>query len=178
MRTLKALRARARQDERGLTLIELLLAMSIVGMVLTMGLLIFTSSVRTQNDIQNTVTQTGQAQTMMATMSEAVRTASAFRVTNSTRIDLRTPDGRCQAWAVANGSLYRKTSTVAVGSTVDSTWRRLVFPITPIGATPYFAPATGTGVAYSLNTGEGVTNIDMVGNVTPRAVGTSSAPCW
>lgn len=169
----------AKNDERGLTLAELLIALSITGLVMTLTLLIFTSSVRTQNDIQNSVVGSSQSQLVMTKFSKSIRTASAFRITSSTRLDLRTEAGTCESWVFNGGALYTKINSGALpGTTIDSTWKKMLTPVTQIGTTPYFSPAPGTGLAYTFNAGEGISNIDFVGKATPRAPQDSASPCW
>lgn len=170
------------RDQSGMSLIELLIAMSLMMIILSLVLTVFVSSVRTQRDLQGAGTSISAAQNLSIQFTKSVRTAQQLRVTSGSRLDLKNADGYCQAWVVSGDTLYTRTATATTAAvpafTSATGWRKALSPIAQVSTGAYFTVRDQIGVQYSISSGVDLSNIDMVGSSKPRVVTGTSSPCW
>lgn len=174
----QVLKARVKKDEQGMNLIELIIAMGIGSMVILLCFAIFHLSVITQKDISTSTESTSTSQVGIAKLNKAIRTSEELKVTSPTRVALKTPAGQCQSWTFVGGDLRVKTASTLEALLNAGDSGTVVIPaVSQVGTAPYFT-ASGSGVTYSLQAGEGVGNIELVGNVTPRAPSNTIPLCF
>lgn len=161
-----------------MSIMELIIGMTLLGLISTLCAMIFISTVRTQTDVSNAALGSSAAQTFTGSLTKNVRTAKHFKVTSSIRLDIRTANDRCMAYVVYNGKIYRKVSSSAVGNFALTGWVPVLSNVQRVGVADYFTNSTAVGVKYSISAGKGISHIDLVGIATPRVVQASAAPCW
>lgn len=170
--------AQSRKDERGVTLIELIIGMSLLSMIGTLCAAIMISSVRTQTDVSNSTLGSAAAQTFSVQLTKNVRSAQHFRVRNSVWVDIKTANGRCMSYVIYNGKMYRQISTNAITGFSPTTWTIVLPNVRKVGTTDYFRNSAALGLNYSISSGTGISHIDLVGIATPRVVQANALPCW
>ena len=166
----------ARSRQEGFSMIELILAMALSSLVVILSFTIFRTAATLQGDSTVTLQSDSAAQNASALITKQVRTASAFRVTSATRIDIRTPTGTCQAWYVSGTTLYYKASSTAIPATPSTPTRKLT-NLSQITSTNYFT-ARNSGVQYAWYTGTGMGKLQILGQANTRVVGATTSPCW
>lgn len=174
---IRSRREAAKQDQRGLTVIEMIIALVLMGLLGISLVNIFSSSIRSQADVQSAVTSNGRAQLITKSISEDVRTATAFRVTADYRIDIRTPEGTCKAYGVYSNQLYYRESTTAIPNTAVGAKRLVERVSLPTGSSRYFTSSNG-GVSYSFIVGTEYEKVAQQALVIPRVTGSTTSPCW
>ena len=164
-------RLREARDDRGFTLVELMIACILMGLVLTLVGGVLIQGLRVQNTVQssNDAASTGQ----LASESLGRGVHNALRVQVSTPVagisllravtrsdDPTDPAGTlvCRAWVVANGELRTTQSSSIIAAPTSATavanWTLLasgVAPVTP--STPIFtdAGASTVDVAFTVD---------------------------
>ena len=182
---------RLRDEERGLTLVELLVYMVLISLVLIMVGNLMIQSLRVQHSTVSTNTTSNEAQAVLTSVELAVR--------NSTRIDVRYSGGNellvvtrrsttadanagvCQAWfydagtstlhAVTDAATGSPRSAAAwAGSTDPSGWPVVLSDVVPTDATMFASGATGPlTVGFRAETSRHQTPIDFTTTVRQRA---------
>ena len=155
---------------------ELLIVMALMGLVAMLMHAMFYATGKTQSHVQTAVVSTGQAQSVATQLNRNIRTATAMRVTSSSRLDLKTSQGRCETWFVRNGKLYLKQSTTANNDSLTGARERLT--VRNVSGASYFSATAGTGVQYAFNAGTNIGRTNLVSTATPRTGATTPTPCW
>jgi len=178
MRKLLSLRKlrNAQGDSSGFTLVELVVAVAVLGLLSTISFTIFQVVNKVGATNQAAFAATGQAQTFQRNFNRDVREAREIRVTGSSsipggsddtstfgsRVDFEFGDGRtkvCKAYFVdaATGSLYSLNSTAfqRFTSTTASSWL-LISKVKALKSStgtdlPYFS-LSGSNLQYNLST--------------------------
>ncbi len=192
------------RSERGLTLVELLIYVVLLGVVLSIVVGIFISVNTTQKTVSAVVGASNQGQTAANQIASAINNASAVSVTTPTAGDqmLLTRTAKpsstvgwvCEAWyyqSAANaangvGSLRFTTSTSAIAAPSASTlatWTLVASAVTPASGTAVFnAPLAVNGIVivtfsfYTTGTGQRPQLIST-SSTTPLG-NTGSSPCF
>jgi len=77
---------RALHDERGLTLVELLVAMVLAIIVLGLGLMMLNFALRSESELSARTAKTAQGRTMMESLTRELRQSSSVSVATPTRV--------------------------------------------------------------------------------------------
>lgn len=141
-------------DERGFTLLEMVIAVVIFGLLTTMIFNLFQTSRETTENVQSGSTSIAQAQTATGELAKKIRNASKVKVaTNGNRLDLENSDGTCTSWVYDSGKLYlHEGSTAAVFA---NSWKQRL-PEASLTSTGRFFSELTDGVSYSFLSGNGV----------------------
>lgn len=117
MTTVRCVRHRLR-DERGMTLIELVVAMAMVTGIFWIATSIFLSAMRGDRQVSTTAHATMQAQGVAQAIERAVRNAQRIDVSGTTLTVWTTLAGNhtCQQWAVASGTVTHAQGSTTLGS--------------------------------------------------------------
>lgn len=167
-------------DDRGITLVELVIAGSLMSVIFLLAGQMLLTALSTQGTVAVSTKAATQGQLITDVIDRSVRTATAIRVT-SDRLDVETADGRCQAYAVVGNSFRSAEAATALGS-ADSTWSDLAQRVSPVGVQPYFAPHD-SGVDYRFRLGgtdDDPENgaVEITSTTVPRTPGGSDSPCF
>lgn len=183
IRTRVGLDRHAITDERGLTMVELLVYMVLASLVLAMagGLLI--NSIFAQRSVGDSAASTNTGQLVSQTVSAATRSAASIRAVSGDPAillvqvvdDARAtpPTAHCEAWAL-DGDEFRTTRYAGGSAPADdasvgtwltaiagdySTWTLLATGAATHGTDPVFQAngATGVDLTFDVATGRGVT---------------------
>lgn len=163
-------------DERGLTLIELVVAMVLVSGVFAIAAAIFAIALRGDSQVHTTTQATAQAQGVAQGIERAVRNAQRIDVSGSTLTVWTTLEGNgaCQQWSMADGTIK-----VAKGSTTLGT--PATFGTGTAGASVSF-PSTVThggriiGVSYVVIYPSDTKPVEVSGTVRSRTPYDDTSP--
>lgn len=165
-------------DERGVTLIELITVIALIGVVfggLTAVLMGIWSAQRTVTD---TTQATTQADAVSTALDRALRNAQAIKISDSgATLQVRTSlprQNRCQGFAVVAGALRVHQSADALPD--RSTWSPWVK--TAAGAGPASFTMQQTKIAYAITLTVDDTALVVESAVAPRTPSGGSTPCW
>lgn len=158
-----------RRDDRGFTLIEVLISMGLFAIVITIVGSMIVSSLTADRTVREVTSSTTDGQLVATLVSDTVRNSTAVQVTpvtgqQSMTLRMRTTAGgaaRCQAFFfdATVGSMYQRSSTTTIAlptpGAVGSEWTLVstgIVPITGSGGatTPVFAAQGTRGVALSF----------------------------
>ena len=172
---------RSISDEEGLSLIELIMVIVLVG-ILSGGLaMILANSWNAQEDVSSTTTATSQGQVFASSVERAVRNAEAIEVTGGNVLKVRTtlPGQRqCQSFRFIASAGVGDAAYMASGSSAPvwgGAWIREKAGLT--GAQPYFA-LSADAVAYAFQITTDSAPVLFQGRVAARNTLGGGAPCW
>ena len=160
-----------RRDDRGFTLVELMIAAILIGLVLALVGGVLIQGLRIQGTIQTSTTAATTSQLASESLSRGIHNALRLQVSTPapgislvravTRSDDSTePAGTlaCQAWVVVGGEFRTTRSTAAITAPTSAAavanWTLLASGVTPVNSTtPVFtdAGATSVDVAFAVD---------------------------
>lgn len=158
----------AERDTRGLTLIELVVGMFIMGLVSLLVFSIYIATGNTASSVQSASVSIADTQNTITALSNEVRNSDSFQITDEgRRLDITKTDGLCRAWVLHDGKLWENIDSEGYEEWDDSWFVRFEEVSVPNGA-PLFVAAGTTGVHYSFYVGEGAGAMEMSGEVNSR----------
>ncbi len=185
-----------RSSDRGFSLIELLVAMSLFAVVITVVGSVIVSSLTADRTVREVTETTTNGQLTVNVIEETVRNSTAVSVDPdpdgvSVFATARTTAGgtaRCQAWFYDNevGTMFQRTSSTAIvppaPGSVSSDWTVLSAGIAPIAdddgnPVPVFDldGTRGLSVSFSVDGGSGTSSL-FITTVTGRAPPSNVSP--
>lgn len=187
---------RARVDDRGFSLMELLIAMSLFAVVVTVVGSIIVSALTADRTVRDVTGSTTDGQLVVNVIEETVRNSTAVSIDpdpdgSSIYAVARTTAGgaaRCQAWFYDNetGTVFERTSAGLIvpptPGSVGSDWTAISSGIAPVvdnsgTAVPVFAldGTRGLAVSFSVDGGVGVSSL-FITTATGRAPQSNVSP--
>jgi prepilin-type N-terminal cleavage/methylation domain-containing protein len=187
---------RARVDDRGFSLMELLIAMSLFAVVVTVVGSIIVSALTADRTVRDVTGSTTDGQLVVNVIEETVRNSTAVSIDpdpdgSSIYAVARTTAGgaaRCQAWFYDNetGTVFERTSAGLIvpptPGSVGSDWTAISSGIGPVvdnsgTAVPVFAldGTRGLAVSFSVDGGAGVSSL-FITTATGRAPQSNVSP--
>lgn len=167
-------------DERGLSLIELVVAILLSGILSIVIASILANSWQTQEDVVTVTAGTDRGQVLGAAIERAVRNAVAVEVLNGgTVLRTRTTlDGAlaCQGFVLTDGEARWSSSTSLLGSSAG--WPIWKDGIAQRGTTPFFVQELDGTVAYTFDIKTESSPVRFAGEVSPRSLSVGSSSCW
>lgn len=174
----------SRGDDSGVSLIELIVVVVLLGIMGSIIATIFINSWRTQDTVATTTQATNEGQFVGQSIERAVRNGVAVSPTNggASKLLVRTPytDSRhCQVfWVSADGKLYMAEGTTGSTLSSPSPWAANVsLPGGSPAPTTFFQMANGT-VTYGFNLGTAAAPVTIQGSVAMRSAGGDGGDCW
>lgn len=170
-----------RDDDTGLSLVELIVYIVLTGLVLGAVSIILVNSWRTQENVTSQSEATTRGQVMASTVERAMRNALDFEVSvDGTQLRVRTSLAgalACQGFRLTTGQALMTLSATALPSNA-ATWGQWESGITQRGSTPFFA-ATGGTLTYTFDIATETVPVRFAGEASIRSTPTGeSAPCW
>lgn len=183
-------------NDRGFSLIELLVAMSLFAVVVTVVGSIIVSALTADRTVRDVTGSTTDGQLVVNVIEETVRNSTAVSVDpdadgSSIFAVARTTAGgaaRCQAWFYDNevGTIFEQSSVVAIvppaPGSVSSDWTAIGSGVAPIvdnsgTEVPVFAldGTRGLAVSFSVDGGAGVSSL-FITTATGRAPQSNVSP--
>lgn len=172
-------------DEAGLSLIELIVVVVLVGILSGVVVMILVNSWNTQQDVNSTTVATNEGQVYASSIERAVRNAEAIRVTGGTLLEVRTTlggDRTCQAFALnpvdTSDPTLGDAAYLAMGAAAPG-WSgpSISDDLSPI-ATDYFVK-NGKVVTYGFQIDTDASPVTFDGEVSARNnLSEAGAPCW
>lgn len=180
---------RLRRDDAGFSLIELLVAMGLFGIIITIVGSVIISALTADRTVREVTTSTTDGQLVVNIIEETVRNSTAVSVETaadgvSTFATARTTAGgtpRCQSWFYDDetGAVFERSSATAVDApipgAVSDEWTSVSQGLAPIvddagDPIPVFALAgtRGISVSFSVDGGSGTSSL-FITTVTGRA---------
>lgn len=187
---------RLRRDDTGFSLVELLVAMSLFGIIITIVGSVIISAITADRTVREVTGSTTDGQLVVNIIEETVRNSTAVSVTTaadgvSTFATARTTAGgsaRCQSWFYddSQGAVFEQSSATAVAApnpgAVGAEWIEVSAGIsaTDDGAgnpLPVFAVegTRGLTVNFSVDGGSGTSSL-FITTVTGRAPQSNVSP--
>ena len=172
-------RPASRTGDSGLSLIELLVAIVLGGILVTAILSIFINSWRTQDEVTSVTQATNRGQLVGSMIERAVRN-SLFIEVNGAGDELRVRtsfDGtsmKCQGFKIAPTGVRLATSSTGIGTT----WPAWQPAIRTTGSTPYFTLTNGV-LTYTFDVQTESAPVRISGDVAVRSdQETGNGGCW
>lgn len=149
------------RDEAGLTLVEMVVAVVIFGLLTTLVFNLFQTSRETTKNVQAGSTSIAQAQTATSELAKKVRNAAKVKISaDGNRLDIENSDSTCTSWVFNGGKLYIQNGPKA--NDFSTSWlQRLPEASVPTGAR-FFSGLTD-GVAYTFISGSDIGSKKMEG---------------
>lgn len=185
------------KNDRGITLVELLVYMFLAVVVLTIVGSILINSFRAERQVRDAAQSNSTAQLVAESLGLGIRNASAVEVSAPSAdivlLRTRSIDGSdagswyCQAWLISGGELRTSRSTAAIpvpDAATAATWTLLATDVEQIGTSPILALTSderSVDVRLTVGVGKGVpVTLDtvMVAQQPIPATGKVTAPCF
>ncbi|WP_169582762.1 MULTISPECIES: hypothetical protein [Microbacterium] len=171
----------AEDSEAGVTLVELIIYVLLVGIILIATTMILTNSINTQRDVTSVSQATNRGQVMGRAIERAVRNALAFEVdATGTQLRVRTslPGSlACQAFQLTAGQARLALESTALPA-LASDWTDWEDGVAQDGSTPFFA-TSGQQVFYTFEITTEAAPVRISGEASTRSTPTGvTAPCW
>ncbi|WES65699.1 prepilin-type N-terminal cleavage/methylation domain-containing protein [Microbacter sp. GSS18] len=170
-------------NERGLGLIELIVAVVVAGIVVAAMATILVNSWRTQEDVTSVTQATNRGQVVSSAIERAVRNALFYQVSDGGTV-LRVSTSlegslKCQGFRlIADGAAHFTTSATALNATL-STWPDWQDGIRPQGTMPFFDDSAPGTVSYAFEIETDSAPVRFSGEVGPRSVQEGNPDsCW
>ncbi|QMU96535.1 prepilin-type N-terminal cleavage/methylation domain-containing protein [Microbacterium esteraromaticum] len=180
-------RDRLADDDSGLSLIELIVVLLLMGILGSLVVMIFINSWNTQRDVTTTSTATNEGQHFSLSVERAVRNAEAMSVSaDGTQLLVRTTLGgakTCQAFKLQPADIADPTKGDAAFITAGSSapaWHgpTILHEVAPIGAAKYFA-RDGKIITYRFQVDTTSAPVTFDGEVTARNnLSEDGLTCW
>ena len=174
---------RRRADDRGATLVELIVYIALGALVLALIASLFAAGVRSQAAAAERDAATGKAALITGSLQSSIRNASAFRVepdgrTLRARVATGTASWECQAWTLTAGGDFRfTTSPYAIRIRTIPGWTTVASGVATADGGPLFV-RSGARVTYELVVTDQDQILPLSGGVTAQAVLEGSGACW
>lgn len=172
-------------DDRGISLIELIVVIVLMGVIGSVIVTILVNSWGAQEDVDSTTMATNSGQVYATSIERAVRNAEAIRVSSDGRVlEARTALGgaeTCKAFKIVDAAddLDGDAAYVANGSSTPSwpgPW--ISERVARVESIPYFA-LTGHTLMYSFQIDTESASVDFSGEVAARnQLTVEGSPCW
>ena len=187
---------RVRRDDGGFSLIELLVAMGLFGIIITIVGSVIISALTADRTVREVTGSTTDGQLVVNIIEGTVRNSTAIAVSTaadgiSTFATTRTTAGgsaRCQSWFYDDslGAVFQRSSTTAVAApipgSVGAEWTEVSNGIAPVDdgtgtLIPVFAleGTRGLTVTFSVDGGSGTSSL-FITTVTGRAPQSNVSP--
>ena len=167
--------------EEGLTLVELIIYVMLVGLILLITAMILANSITTQRDVTSVSQATNRGQAMGRTIERAMHNAVAFQV-NASRTELRVRtslpgDLACQAFQLTDGTARLSFSSGPLPD-LATDWSDWQDAVIPYETEPYFS-VDGQEVSYTFQIETDSAPVRIAGAASTRSTPTGvTAPCW
>jgi Tfp pilus assembly protein PilW len=171
-------------DETGLSLIELIVALLVSVIVVVAAVTILVNSWLTQEDVTSTTEATTRGQVMGSAIERAMRNAKDFTVAptddNGTELRVWTSLGgdlTCQAFQLASGEARIVTTSGPLPAITG--WGDWQDGVGQQGVTPYFQ-RSGNTLAYSFELATDSAPVPISGQAKMRTIHDpgETSPCW
>lgn len=168
-------------DDAGLSLIELIIVVVVMGILSGAIVMILVNSWNTQQDVNSTTVATNEGQVYASSIERAVRNAEAIEVTGGSVLKVRTTLAgarQCQSFRFVASAGAGDAAYLASGSSAPAwggAWIREKAAV--IGGQPYFAFA-GDAVTYAFRITTDSAPVLFQGRVAARNTLGGGAPCW
>jgi len=182
-----------RTDDAGVTLIELVVTVMLLGAVMTLVGSLFVTSLRTQTTVRNATAASREAQSISDSLANGIRNASAFRVTVPSGTDqllvakvadaaAATISWRCIAWYYsATAKTLRSTQLVVpytAPTSEPTTWTLLGTGITPRTGTTVFSVSGQTLSFAFTSAASGTAPVALTGSAYARTGVAATTSCY
>lgn len=141
---------RSREDD-GLSLIELLIYMILIGLIGALVVTLFINIWQTERSVNDKTTATSEGQLIASQIEKAMRNAIGFAIEDDGRIlKVVTSLGesaQCQSFAFETDGVVMSITPAPATQESAGSWQQSV---TQTGSTQYFVPADADGVRYSF----------------------------
>lgn len=159
----------------GFTLMELIVAMGLLGLVLILLSQIFINSGKSQEAVQNATNTTMSSRNVIVALSDDVRNSVIMETPSANQLRLQLFDGVCKSWQVTDGELKSQTFTKGV---TNPGWITAIAGVSPpVAGAPYFA-TTGKKASYTLNYSTGGPEVELTGTLYSRNDRAAENICW
>lgn len=185
------------RDNRGFTLVELLIYIFLAVVVFSIVAGMFINSLRVENTVRTAAESASNMQLASQSLGRGVRNASAIQVSapaaDSLLVRTRSLDSTsagnwiCQAWYIGEGTIRTTTSTTAI-TTPDAasvaTWTLLVSGVSELSATTPIAALVddrSLSVDFAVDNGDGAPLLLSTTLVSLQPIPTTgkvTAPCF
>lgn len=177
---------RARSDDAGITLVELIVYIFMSGLFVGLLAVLFTNGLTAQEQTTARDSATGSANVVSASLQSSIRNATEIAVDGGgLRVDavVITPAGdfECRAWALDGGGALRYSAGDDSRGADSSGWRALTEGARGTLAGGAAFAANGTrGIDFGISVSVGDVTVSTTNGVTAQAVATGGgAPaCW
>ncbi|WP_243077293.1 prepilin-type N-terminal cleavage/methylation domain-containing protein [Microbacterium sp. SS28] len=158
-------------NDEGLTLIELIIYIVILGIISTAIVMILTNTLRAQASVTSQTQATTRGQLVSSEIEKAMRNAIAFTVSpDGSTLHVNTSfagSKQCQAFALTSDGLKMSvSSSPAPDISVWPVWQKRVAAVGV--STPAFTALGGDGVTYAFNATSDSAPVRFTGNAYTR----------
>jgi hypothetical protein len=175
-------------EDAGLTLVELIVYAAVSALFLGLLAGMFVSGLTAQQQSVARDSATGSANVVSATLSSAIRNATAFRVTGEgTRLDAAVALGEgtieCHAWALVatpgGKEIVHRSGTSGPLPPADASWATLATSVTgSLAHGALFADDGARRLRVGMNIAAGDSTVPFTDGITAQAVPQGAFGCW
>lgn len=170
-----------RKDDDGLSLVELIVVVVLLGILAGVIGTIFTNSWRAQNDVTTTTAATNSGQLVGQSVERAVRNGVALRVTDGgSTLWVRTAytdSKQCQLfWVASDGGLHMASAVTGAALPSPASWASHVTKVP--GSAAYFTLIGSNTIDYAFNLGTAAAPVNISGSASLRTSPTGGGSCW
>ncbi len=177
---------RARRDEEGVTLVELIVYISTSGLFLGLLALLFINGLTAQERTTARDSATGRANIVSASLQSSIRNATEIAVDGGgMRVDAvvitRAGDFECRAWAIDPSGALRYSAGDDARGADSSGWSALIEGARgTLAGGKAFAPAGARGMDVGISVSVADATVPITNGVTAQAVarGGGAPTCW
>lgn len=169
-------------DDRGFTLVELLVYVVLLGVILAAGFGLLTNSFRGSNYVLGSADASRDGQTIARTITTSVRNAMQVTVATDGRfVVAATASGKCHAWfAAPDGDVFARTSSDRIARPADGDpagWMLIGSGIAPAEGDARIFIQSGDGVAMRFTVATATKPTLVKTTSVPRLPHTGVNPC-
>ncbi|MFB7885672.1 prepilin-type N-terminal cleavage/methylation domain-containing protein [Microbacterium sp. NPDC056057] len=170
-----------RRDDSGLSLVELIVVVVLLGILAGVVGTILANSWRAQNDVTTTTEATNSGQLVGQSVERAVRNGVALRITDGgSTLWVRTAytnNRQCQIfWVSSDGGLHMASAATGAALPSPTSWASDVTKVP--GSTAFFTLVGSNSVDYAFNVGTAAAPVRISGSASLRTSPSGGGSCW
>lgn len=181
MKKVKKLKRMKKINKQGFSLVELVIAMGILGIFMPVVVGMMNSAITTRESAETITGNVMNSSAIVQLFNRDFEQATAMTIVDENHIKMRTQDGTCIDWKIEDNALLTAKSNTAITEDDTTTWTTIYDKVN----TPKNFGEDGEAFAQDDNTfiydiilGDDKSTNTVAGEITPIVTSTSPGQCW